>query len=151
MPKFLFISHRGTTLKPSIFLFNTPVTTQPERFKDLTGRLTGGNRLNCRFWFEVWIWPVFSGNRSNRSGLPEPDSGGFIQPVGEKKPWFHVGTTDTLSSEKIYRGCSVFYIFVLAQEVGHSKIEMIGAKSKQLVMPFCFYILSRSKLECFDH
>ena len=33
------------------------------------------------FWFGIWIWPVFSGNRS---GLPEPNGGGFIRPVGKK-------------------------------------------------------------------
>ena len=28
MPKFLFISHRGTTLKPPVFLFKSTVTAQ---------------------------------------------------------------------------------------------------------------------------
>jgi hypothetical protein len=29
--------------------------------------------LNCRFLFEI-----------NRSGLPEPEDGGFVRPVGKK-------------------------------------------------------------------
>ena len=34
----------------------------------------------------VRLSSVFSGNRSNQSGLPEPDGGGFIRPVGKKNP-----------------------------------------------------------------
>ena len=43
--------------------------------------------MNCHFLFEICIWSVFSGNRSNWSSLPEPEGGGFARPVGKKKHW----------------------------------------------------------------
>jgi len=59
---------------------------EPDRYTGLTGRLTDRNRLNRGLWFGFWIWPVFTGNRSNRTGLPLPVGGGLIPPVGKKNP-----------------------------------------------------------------
>ena len=70
----------------SVFLFNSRFPLKPDRFTGLTSRLTGGNRLNYHFYLKFEFNLVFSGYRSNRSGLPEPDRAGFILPVGKKKP-----------------------------------------------------------------
>ena len=61
---------------------NRPVNNQTGRYTGLTDRYTGTNRLN----WEVWIWPVPTGNRPNRTGIPEPDSSGLAGPVGKVNP-----------------------------------------------------------------
>jgi len=64
------------------FFCSTPrLPFKPERFKDLTGRLTGGTVVFClEFEFDRFF-PV-----TGETGLPEPDGGGFIRPVGKKNP-----------------------------------------------------------------
>ena len=68
----------------SVFLFNRPVTSQ-------TGLVSRANRSAYRlksfelaFEFKIWIYPILTNFRSNRSGLPEPVGGGLVRPVGKK-------------------------------------------------------------------
>ena len=79
MPKFPFISHRGTTFKTSEFLVKIPVTGQ-------TGPVNRSNRsepvahaiLNLAL-NSTGFWP-------NRSGKPLPEGGGLTGPVGFVNP-----------------------------------------------------------------
>ena len=80
---------------------NRPVTSQTGRYTGLTGRYTGTNRLNWEVWIQIWICPIPTGNRPNRTGIPEPEAGGYRSPVGYVNPgcsWSrrcghsHVGT-----------------------------------------------------------
>ena len=54
----ILCGHLNLNQKRKKFEFGR-LSLKPDRFTSLTGRLTGGNRLNCHFWFEIWIWPVF--------------------------------------------------------------------------------------------
>ena len=66
-------------------------TGQTDRYTDLTYRYTGTNRLNWEVWIQIWIWPVPTGNRPNRTGIPEPESSGLAGPVGKVNPDWDMG------------------------------------------------------------
>ena len=75
---------------------NRPVTIQTGRYTGQTGRYTGQtdrytgrNRLNGEVWIQIWIPPVPTGNRPNRTGIPEPEAGGYRSPVGIQNPAYH--------------------------------------------------------------
>ena len=86
MPKFSFYFTSGNHFKTVGFFIQLPVTTQ-------TGAVYRPNRSANR-WKPVelsfFVWNLnlagFFGNRSNRSGLPESEGGGFVTPVGKKNP-----------------------------------------------------------------
>ena len=89
MPKFPFISHRGTTFKTSEFLVKIPVPGQTgpvNRSEPVTHVLLNLN-LNS------------TGFRSNRSGKLLPESGGLTGPVGFVNPAY------TTSSFGVYASC----------------------------------------------
>ena len=67
-----------------------PITSQ-------TGRYTGTNRLNWEVWIQIWICPVPTGNRPNRSGIPEPEAGGYRLAVGKLNPDRGRATTSALT------------------------------------------------------
>ena len=46
----------------------------------------GTNRLNSVFWIQIWISPVPTGFRPNRTGIPVPDPGGLAGPVDKWNP-----------------------------------------------------------------
>jgi hypothetical protein len=50
------------------------------------------------FWFEIWIWLVFSDYRSNQSGLPLLDRGGLSLLI---RPWARRGRWSTLLVEPL--------------------------------------------------
>ena len=83
MPKFPFISHRGTTFKTSEFLVKIPVTGQ-------TGPVNRSNR--SVYWSEPVTHVLLNldlnstGFRSNRSGKPLPEVGSLTGPVGFVNP-----------------------------------------------------------------
>ena len=72
-------SNRVITFKLLDFLVKTTVTGQ-------TGPVNRSNlsvyRLHMCFWIWIWIQPVSTGYRSNRSGKPVPEDGGYAGPVG---------------------------------------------------------------------
>ena len=78
MPKFPFISHWDLFCNRRKISLNHRYTGQTGRYTGLIGRYTGMNRLNG----EIWIPPVPTGFRPNRTGIPVPEPGGLAGPVG---------------------------------------------------------------------
>ena len=82
----LNLNQKEKNLNLTGYQSNRPVTIQTGRYTGLTGRYTSRNRLNGEVWIQIWIPPVPTGNRPNRTGIPEPEAGGYRSPVGIQNP-----------------------------------------------------------------
>ena len=75
-----------------------------------------GSQMRRTIWICTGIWPVSTGFRWNRSGLPEPECSGLGLPVGEKNPGhgqfgsarFFVGFEISANTLNMWPGCFKF-------------------------------------------
>ena len=93
----LNLNQKEKNLNLTGYQSNRPVTIQTGRYTGQTGRYTGltdrytgRNRLNGEVWIQIWIPPVPTGNRPNRTGIPEPEAGGYRSPVGYVNPAYNI-------------------------------------------------------------
>ena len=82
----LNLNQKEKNLNLTGYQSNRPVTIQTGRYTGLTDRYTGRNRLNVGVWIQIWIPPIPTGNRPNRTGIPVPEDGGYRSPVGYVNP-----------------------------------------------------------------
>jgi hypothetical protein len=86
MLRFSLIHHRKTTKACSVFM---PLSSVYRSNRPVTGPYRAVYRSEpneLAFQFGIWIWSVFSGNRSLPTGLPKPTAGGLGDRFGKLNP-----------------------------------------------------------------
>jgi hypothetical protein len=68
------------------FLFKRPVPGRTRPVYRSYRSVYRWEPIELGFWFEIWISPVSTGFRTNRTGKPVPDPTGSSRPVGIKNP-----------------------------------------------------------------